>query len=182
MQFLEFIDAWKGKWLSQRTNYNFECNEAANAKSEIAITRLTDSPVTLAFQEKLGIPATETEKLIVLILDWNTSVDWGQPKQTGQVVYGFLPNATVPEKGQLWRGTVDNKIPCLAGHYYLAEDECLTLHLQAEQTKLTERHWYASPNLRLRTSLIEQAGGYSHSAFYSDIRRLPPKESPSSGA
>ncbi|MFN9174920.1 MAG: phycobiliprotein lyase, partial [Synechocystis sp.] len=40
MQFLDFITAWEGKWLSQRTNYNFDQNEAANDKSDVTVDRL----------------------------------------------------------------------------------------------------------------------------------------------
>jgi hypothetical protein len=175
MQFLDFITAWEGKWLSQRTNYNFDQNEAANDKSDVTVDRLAvhDAAVQgLQAQVSQG----QSDDWVVLQLSWDTSVDWGKPKQMGSIYYGFLPDNDNPNHGQLWRGTNLPTLPLLTGHYHLGEDECLTLNLQDSETSLAERHWYASPNLRLRTSLIQRGNGYSHSAFYSDIRRLPPAE------
>lgn len=173
MEILDFITAWEGKWLSQRTNYSFEHNQAANDKSDVTVDRLTAADPIVANLLAAVAPSPSPE-WIVLQLQWDTSVDWGKPKQQGSIYYGFLPNAEDTRHGQLWRGTNQPAFPLLTGHYQLGADECLTLNLQDKETRLTERHWYASPNLRLRTSLIQRGQGYSHSAFYSDIRRLPP--------
>ncbi|WLT37100.1 phycobiliprotein lyase [Synechocystis sp. B12] len=175
MDFLEFITAWEGKWLSQRTNYSFEQNEAGNAKSDVTVQRW-DSQTELgrSLLERAGLK--NQGELILLQLSWDNSVDWGKSKQKGTIYYGFLPDADHGDRGQLWRGTTNSSLAFLRGDYHLGSDECLTLNLADGETSLTERHWYASPNLRLRTSLIQQGEGYSHSAFYSDIRRLPPAE------
>lgn len=173
MQFLDFISAWEGKWLSQRTNYNFEQNEAGNDKSDVIVQRCDrQNAMVELLQAKAGFD--NEDGMIVLQLSWDTSVDWGKPKQTGSIYYGFLTDGDNGDRGQLWRGSGDDTRLFLKGNYHLGSDECLTLNLGDGETKLTERHWYASPNLRLRTSLIQRGEGYSHSAFYSDIRRLPP--------
>ena len=174
MEFREFIDAWEGKWLSQRTDFNFEHSEAANAKSDVAVSFIDAADERQAYLAGLSLP--ESNELILLRLSWDTSVDWGKPKQTGEVIYGFLPNVDDSRQGKFWRGALNGNVPPLQGNYHLGSDECLTLELQDPETTLSERHWYASPNLRLRTSLVQRSDGYSHSAFYSDIRRLPPKE------
>jgi hypothetical protein len=175
MQFLDFITAWEGKWLSQRTNYNFEQDEAANGKSDVTVQCCDndDANVQLLWTKA---NLDRAEKAVVLRVSWDTAVDWGKPKQVGAVYYGFLPDGDNADRGQLWRGTTDSTLVFLKGDYHLGSDECLTLNLGDGDTHLTERHWYASPNLRLRTSLIQRGKGYSHSAFYSDIRRLPPAE------
>lgn len=175
MDFLEFITAWEGKWLSQRTSYNFEQNEAGNDKSDVTVQRCQgQEPKTSLLLTKAGWEGKD--EAVLLQLSWDNSVDWGKSKQIGVVYYGFLPDADHGDRGQLWRGTTDSNLAFLRGDYHLGSDECLTLNLGDGETSLTERHWYASPNLRLRTSLIQQGEGYSHSAFYSDIRRLPPAE------
>lgn len=175
MQFLDFISAWEGKWLSQRTNYRFDQNEAANDKSDVTVERLlATDPAIQPLQAKVN--PDQSDHWVVLQLQWDTSVDWGKPKQMGTIYYGFLPDSDHSNRGQLWRGTALPTLPLLTGHYHLGEDDCLTLNLQDAETSLAERHWYASPNLRLRTSLIQRGDHYSHSAFYSDIRRLPPAE------
>ena len=58
----------------------------------------------------------------------------------------------------------------------LAEDEALNLTLEVGDFLMEERIWFASENLRLRTSLIKGNNGYSRTAFYSEIRRLPPQK------
>ncbi|MFM6057781.1 MAG: phycobiliprotein lyase, partial [Microcystis aeruginosa] len=35
-----------------------------------------------------------------------------------------------------------------------------------------ERIWFASPNLRLRTSIIQSANGDRQTVFYSEIRKM----------
>ncbi|MFM1841909.1 MAG: hypothetical protein RLZZ490_645, partial [Cyanobacteriota bacterium] len=135
---------------------------------------LGNDPAVQGLTAKAG--HDQSDHWIVLQLSWDTSVDWGKPKQMGSIYYGFLPDRENPHQGQLWRGTTLPTLPLLTGRYHLGEDECLTLNLQDSETLLAERHWYASPNLRLRTSLIQRGNAYSHSAFYSDIRRLPPAE------
>lgn len=176
MEILDFITAWEGKWLSQRTNYSFEQNQAANDKSDVIVERLT-APDAAVMALQAQVDAGQSGEWVVLQLSWDTSVDWGKPKQMGSIYYGFLLNPEDSRRGQLWRGATKGTLPLLTGHYHLGTDECLTLNLQDSETRLAERHWYASPNLRLRTSLIQRGKGYSHSAFYSDIRRLPPAAS-----
>lgn len=172
MQFLDFITAWEGKWLSQRTNYSFEQNQAANDKSDLSVQRCDPQDEAVrSLLDRANLSAANG--LVLLQLAWDTAVDWGKSQQKGATYYGFLPDGNDPGRGQLWRG--NGSLLFLTGDYHLGADGCLTLNLGDGQTQLTERHWYASPNLRLRTSLIQRGKGYSHSAFYSDIRRLPPQ-------
>ena len=60
------------------------------------------------------------------------------------------------------------------GHFLLG-DEALTLTITDGAASFEERLWFASPNLRLRTSLFKQGDGLSTTCFYSEIRKLPPK-------
>jgi hypothetical protein len=56
------------------------------------------------------------------------------------------------------------------GQFAIGEDEALTLTTQHGETSSEERLWFASPNLRLRTSILKEANGFSATSFCSEIR------------
>jgi hypothetical protein len=177
MELQAHLASWQGKWFSQRTHYNFQQQQAENHKSELAIEVLTSfEPDLQAVLQQAPFSATGTP--LAVRLSWDTSVDWGKPKQTGNLVYLFAPTEQ-PGQGTLLRlATGVLKTPALQGHYCLAPDESLSLVLQDQETRIEERIWFASPNLRLRTCLIQQGEYFSYSAFYSEIRKLAPSPSP----
>ena len=102
---------------------------------------------------------------------WNNSVDWGKPKDIGSVIVIFLGDRIGIQSGQFLRSdSFQSKL--IPGRYDLGKDEALTLILEREQFCFQERIWFASPNLRLRTTLSKQNNGASTTAFYSEIRRV----------
>jgi len=52
----------------------------------------------------------------------------------------------------------------------MGDDDALTLMGESETLYSEERLWFASPNLRLRTSTIKQLDGFSTASFCSEIR------------
>ncbi|MGH2415086.1 MAG: phycobiliprotein lyase, partial [Microcystaceae cyanobacterium] len=107
--------------------------------------------------------------------NWDNSVDSGKTKQIGSSLIVFLPNTDNAHIGKLLRTANNPQTSLVAGRYILGNDEALTLMTEDERTYSEERLWFASPNLRLRTSLIKYSGSFSAMAFYSEIRRVPPK-------
>ncbi|BFM38735.1 phycobiliprotein lyase [Synechocystis sp. LKSZ1] len=171
MELQAYLASWQGKWFSQRTHYNFQQQQAENHKSELAIEVLTElEPDFQAALEQHQIPVTEAP--LAVKVNWDTSVDWGKPKQTGGLVYVFVPTEQSGQGTLLRLALGPVKGQALQGKYVLAPDESLSLWLQDQETRIEERLWFASPNLRLRTCLIQQGGQFSYSAFYSEIRKL----------
>ncbi|NJM85746.1 MAG: phycobiliprotein lyase, partial [Leptolyngbyaceae cyanobacterium RM2_2_21] len=74
------------------------------------------------------------------------------------------------DSGQLLRQQANDFKAPVAGRYTLADD-VLTIVTADPSLKLEERLWFANPNLRMRTSLIETADGFSVASFCSEIRR-----------
>jgi hypothetical protein len=58
----------------------------------------------------------------------------------------------------------------VAGRYRVGEDGALTLITEYETMSTEERLWFASPNLRMRTSILKRFGGFSMASFCSEIR------------
>ena len=60
--------------------------------------------------------------------------------------------------------------PLVAGRYKIGSDDALTLTTEYETTWYEERLWFASPNLRMRVSVVKRIGGFSTASFTSEIR------------
>jgi hypothetical protein len=175
MKIEEFLEMCAGKWFSQRTSYYLDRTHVENSKSDITIERLSsDSREVIALCEQHNInPSTTLGGTKAL---WDNSVDWGQTKQIGSAIVVVIPDSDNPKVGKILQtaGTLLNNP--FSGRYILGNDEALTLIVEDEKIYIEERLWFASSNLRLRTSSIKNAGGFSKMAFYSEIRRIPPKE------
>ena len=173
METQAFLSQWEGKWFSQRSHYDFAQNIADNHKSELIVEALTADDTEVIALSRDHHLALENA-IAIFKMAWDTSVDWGKPKQVGSLVYLFVPEPENSAKGKILRSAPKKGEKSLSGHYNLASDESLTLTFEDGTLKMEERIWFASPNLRMRTSLILQNEQFIHSAFYSEIRKLPP--------
>jgi hypothetical protein len=178
MEIQAFLELYAGTWFSQRTRYLVSDQTAENHKSEIAIAFLppSDPALTTLYPEH---PLQPEQTLGGWQVQWESIGDWGSPKEKGAATLIFLPDSDRPSEGTVLRGDGQVGTAILQGRYKLGEDEALTLTLKEGNLEAEERIWFASPNLRLRTSLLKQSeGDYQQTAFYSEIRKLnlPPKE------
>jgi CpeS-like protein len=56
----------------------------------------------------------------------------------------------------------------------MGDDGAMTLITTYSETESEERFWFASPNLRLRASVLKRWGGFSMATFSSEIRKSKP--------
>jgi phycoerythrin-associated linker protein len=167
MDIQEFINLGAGKWFSQRTSYQLAAQKVANNKAEITIELLTataDDVVQLCLENNCD----SQQNLGAWKASWDNSVDWGQPKKNGSTYIIWLPSEDF-YRGKLMKS--DGK-SAVVGDYHLRSDEALTLTLEDNQQRIEERIWFASPNLRLRTSVILYPNGERQTIFYSEIRKM----------
>jgi hypothetical protein len=175
MEIEEFLELCAGKWFSQRTSYHLDETKVENHKSDLTVERLSqDRPeiITLCQQHKINPSYTlgGTKTL------WDNSVDWGKPKQIDSSVIILVPDRDNSQAGKLLSAAGMPAKTMSLGRYILGNDKALTLIIEENKTYLEERLWFASPNLRLRTSLVKNSHGFSRTAFYSEIRKIPPKQ------
>lgn len=177
MDIKEFFELSAGKWFCQRTSYNLENQQVQSGKSDLIVEILAgDSPDAIALCQKQG---QTPEKIWGAVkVSWDNSSDYGKTKQVGSTLLIPIPNPDNDRAGQLLYSGSSVSEPAVAGRYILGEDDALTLIVEGENTYSEERIWFASPNLRLRASLIKNNSDFSRTAFYSEIRRIPPKEQP----
>lgn len=173
MEINEFIELGIGQWFSLRTSYHLDDNKTDNSKSDITIERLSvDHPEVVNLCQQRKIDPTIT--LGGTKISWDTSVDWGKTKQVGSSLMILIPDGDNLQMGQLLhRRHLQQTV--ISGRYILGNDEALTLITEEGKNYSEERLWFASPNLRLRTSLLKNSNGFSATTFYSEIRRMPPK-------
>ncbi len=175
MDIKEFFELSAGKWFVQRTSYQLCEEKAENSKSEIIneILGSDDSAVIqLCQQHRVDINSIWGG----LKSSWDTGVDWGKKKQTGWSILIPVGNAENSDQGKILRSVSGKANLSGSLSYVMGEDEALTITYSSDSLHMEERLWFASPNLRLRTSLAKNGGGYTQTTFYSEIRRVPPQE------
>lgn len=164
----DFLEQSTGNWFAQRTRYFIEQEQFENSKSEITVERLSqDHPETIKLCQSYQIDCSRA--IGGIKTNWDNSASGGA-KQKGFSLIVLVPATDSVNRGELLHIT-DNSTS-LAGNYIFGEDEALTLSLSQENTDFKERLWFASPNLRLRTSIIRHQGEVSNTSFYSEIRRV----------
>jgi len=173
MDIQAFLNLCAGKWFSQKTNYyaGAETSQSSKADLEIALILPEEQKITNICQNHRLDP---NASLGGLFYSWDTSVDWGKPKEVGSSLMVFVPNEENSHLGTL----VTANDSCQLGHYFLGHDQSLTLTVETtdRQIKLEERLWFASDNLRLRTAAIRDlANDVINTTFYSEIRKAAPQ-------
>ncbi len=172
MDIQKFIDLCTGNWFSQRTNYQVETEKTESNKADLNITLISsdDSRVSQICQQNRINPQLS---LAALENRWDNSVDWGKPKQIGSSMIILIPNQDNPQTGQIISNAANQN---LLGKYSLGNDSALTLIFETEDKSVEERIWFASDNLRLRTTVTKNEDGTMNTFFYSEIRKAPPRD------
>ncbi len=167
MDITEFFQQSAGKWVSQRTSHHPAFKQPEGGRSDFYIEALpSDDPAVVQLCQENGVDAA----LAVggVRTRWDGVMEQNQGKRTGSALLVAIADPTQPNQGRLLRPA--SEADPLAGRYVMGDDEALTLIGESETLYAEERVWFASPNLRLRTSTIKQADGFSTASFCSEIR------------
>ncbi len=169
MDITEFFQQSSGKWFSQRTSHHLAFKQSESGKSDIRIEMLAIAdPEVIKLCEQHEIdPALALCGARVI---WDGTMEWDEEKHTGSTVLVPVADPENPKQGKLLRETGYAEKAPVAGRYVMGDDESLTLITEYETMYSEERLWFASPNLRLRTSILKRFGGFSMASFCSEIR------------
>lgn len=171
MDIKEFFEQSAGKWFSQRTSHHLAFKQAENGKSNITIEMLAaDAPEVIKLCELY-----EVDPHLALCgarVAWDGTMEWDEDKEkhNGSTVIVPIPDADKPNEGRLLREMGYAEKAPVAGRYIMGIDDALTLITDYETMYSEERLWFASPNLRLRTSILKRFGGFSMASLCSEIR------------
>ena len=169
MNIEEFFELSAGKWFSHRTSHHLAFKQSEDGKSDITIEMLAqdDSEVIKLCQQYEIDPALASCGARV---NWNGTMEWDEEKHTGSTVLVTVPDPDKPNEGKLLREMGYAEKTPVAGRYIMGSDEALPLITEYETMSSEERLWFASPNLRMRVSILKRFGGFSMASFTSEIR------------
>ncbi|HLO88640.1 MAG TPA: phycobiliprotein lyase [Nostocaceae cyanobacterium] len=165
----EFFHLSAGKWFSHRTSHHLAFKQSEDGKSDILIETLSvDHPevIKLCQQYEIDPSAASCGARVT----WNGTMEWDEEKHTGSTVLVTIPDQDNPNEGKLLREMGYAEKAPVAGRYKVGSDGALTLTTEYETMWSEERLWFASPNLRMRVSVLKRFGGFSMASFTSEIR------------
>jgi len=169
MNIEEFFALSAGRWFSHRTSHHLAFKQSEDGKSDITIEMLAaDHPevVKLCQQYEINPQAASCGARVT----WNGTMEWDEEKHTGSTVLVTIPDPHSPKEGKLLREMGYAEKAPVAGTYKIGDDDALTLVTEYETMWSEERLWFASPNLRMRVSVLKRFGGFSMASFTSEIR------------
>ncbi|WP_363079754.1 phycobiliprotein lyase [Leptolyngbya sp. 'hensonii'] len=168
---MEFFQVSTGKWRSHRTTHHLAFKRSEPGASEIQIEALAaDHPQILEICQLHDVdPSLAIGGAFV---SWQGSMGWDREEDShdGSTIFVLVPDAEHPRQGKLLRERGYAEIVPVIGQYQMDDEDGLILTTEYETTSSIERFWFASPNLRLRTSTVKRFGGFSTATFCTEIR------------
>ena len=170
----EFVERSLGKWRSQRSAHHLAFRHFEEVTSEIEIK-------SLAHNDERVIELCKTNQVDAHLvtspfyMSWSGQSDWDEDEVlSGSTVLVPVPDLENPTQGKLLRELGYAETVPAIGYYQLVEDGSFILTTKYERAAAEEKIWFATPNLRLRVSLIKTGDGkgVTTASFSSEIRSL----------
>ncbi len=141
-------------------------SEGGKSEVQIEVISKTASEV-IQLCEECGIDPSLA--ICGVQISWSGAVE-DRPKQNGSTLLVPVVNQENVNAGKLLsKASSAGNVPTV-GRYVMGKDDALTMTLENESIASEERLWFASPNLRIRASLLKQSDGFSVASFCTEIR------------
>jgi hypothetical protein len=178
----EFFQQSSGHWLSQRTTHHLPFRRAESGGSEIEVEFLHREHPKIAEICQMH----EVDPSLAIggaFVCWDGAMAWDKEGEDhkGDTVFALIPDPENPRQGQLLRERGYAEIVPVAGHYEMDEEDGLNLITDYDTMNVTERFWFVSPDLRLRTSTVKRFGGFNTATFCTEFRQQESSEGEESG-
>lgn len=183
MDVTDFFRASAGRWFSQRNRLDLTGRRAEGGRSEVEIACLAaDDPRAVGLCRLGGIDPERAAG--ALLIEWKGALDFDTKTYAGRSLLVSVPDAPGSEQGDLVAQNGAGGEP-MVGRFRMGEDDALTLLTCQGAVEIKERLLFASPNLRLRASVVTGPDGLSVTTFCSEVRRAeapPAQQSPQTQA
>jgi hypothetical protein len=172
MDVMEFFQQSAGKWRSQRTTHHLPFRRSETGDSEIWVEALpADHPKVIEICQLHQVdPALAIGGAYV---NWSGSMEWdreGEESHQGSTIFALVPDPDRAGEGRLLRERGYAEIVPVIGQYQMDAENALVLTTDYETMSSIERFWFASPDLRLRSSTVKRFGGFSTASFCTEYR------------
>lgn len=174
MDITQFIERSIGRWRSQRSAHHLAFSHFEAVQSTIDIESLSPvDPAVIDLCKSYDVdPQAVTHPFR---MSWEGESDWDENEVLkGSSVLVPVPDPAHPHQGKLLRDQGYAETVAAVGRYHLTEDGTFVLHTEYDRAAAEEKIWFATPNLRLRVSLIKTSSGTGvlTASFSSEIRVL----------
>lgn len=172
MDVVKFFQQSAGTWRSQRTTHHLAFRQSELGDSQIVVESLAaDHPAIIEVcqlhqvEPSLSVGGSRVQ--------WQGTMAWdneGDENHQGNTVFAIVPDAADPRQGRLLRERGYAEVTPVVGRYHLDDEGGLVLTTEYETMSSIERFWFATPDLRLRTSTVKRFGGFSTASFCTETR------------
>ncbi|MEB3231629.1 MAG: phycobiliprotein lyase [Leptolyngbyaceae bacterium] len=171
MNALEFFQKSAGRWRSQRTTHHLPFRRSETGDLDIRVEaypkdhpRVIDICQMHEIDPDLAIGGA--------FVKWGGSMAWDQEGEDheGDTVFALVPDDETGRKGRLLRERGYAEVVPVVGQYEMDDEDGLTLVTEYETMSSVERFWFASPDLRFRSSTVKRFGGLNTASFCAETR------------
>ena len=166
---MEFFQQSAGKWFAQRTSHYVADNQSESGQSNILAELLPpNAPTIIALCQRHKIDPETVPGGLRITLERAKPSD--KILALGATVLVPIADPEQPNRGKVLRQSDKSEHPLTTSHYTLDSDDVLTLTTNNDAMQSEERLWFASENLRMRTSILKQNNEFAVTSFFSEIR------------
>lgn len=168
---MEFFQRSAGRWRSQRVTHHLAFRRAEIGESTIRVEALAaDDPEIARLCEFHQVdPASASGGCCVA---WDGLMGWDKDGENheGKTVFALVPDVDNARNGRLLRDRGYAEIVPVVGYYHMDDEGGLVLTTDYETMSSVERFWFASPDIRMRSSTVKRFGGFSTASFCTEMR------------
>jgi CpeS-like protein len=174
MNVREFFELSAGKWFSQKTSQHLTLKQSEHGKSDLVIEILSsDNPQVIQLCYQAGVDSSSIWGGVKYT--WTGTIAWdtptkNSPNQQGESIAIAIADTPEAMAGRLFHTSTSNSQSHKVARYTMGDDDALTLVTDTSNASSSERVWFESNNVRVRTTIVTQANGDSLASFYSEIR------------
>ncbi len=172
MNIVEFFQFSAGQWHSSRMTHHLAFKASEMGDSDIQVDYLAaDHP---AITERCNFHQIDPNLAVGgSHVHWRGKMQWDRESDSdheGETIFAIVPDDNDFGQGRMLRDRGYAEIMPVVGRYHMDQQGGLVLTTEYESMSVIERIWFASPNLRLRTSIVKLYGGFSTAALCTEMR------------
>ena len=175
MKIEHFVALSQGEWKSMRSGHSLAFQQFEEILSEIKIEILDiKNPEIQSILNNSQYK--EKQASTPFKITWEAESNWepNNPENSSKGTCFLIPIVKTLSKGELIRSLGYAEKTPISSNYRFLDDGTFTLNTKYENTFCEEKIWFASNNLRCRSSIIFSSENHSilQTSFASEIRRV----------